>query len=207
MTIMRSALLAASILGATAAHAGTFGGYGQPANDPTFTGATSVATFSGPSQTFASYSEAGVTFGPGAIEDIYADDYNATGSYYSNQQGNVSPITFAFASPTDAFAFNWGAADTAWTVELFAGATSIATYALTATFSNNDKQYFGFTGNGITSVTLSNGGSFDWVFIDNLTFGAAGAVVPEPATWAMMIGGFGFAGGALRRRRTTLAYA
>ena len=28
-------------------------------------------------------------------------------------------------------------------------------------------------------------------------------VVPEPATWAMMIGGFGFAGGALRRRRST----
>ena len=32
--------------------------------------------------------------------------------------------------------------------------------------------------------------------------------VPEPATWAMMIGGFGFAGGALRRRRTAkLAFA
>lgn len=29
--------------------------------------------------------------------------------------------------------------------------------------------------------------------------------VPEPTTWAMMIGGFGFAGGALRRRRTVVA--
>jgi hypothetical protein len=28
-----------------------------------------------------------------------------------------------------------------------------------------------------------------------------GAGVPEPATWAMMIGGFGFVGGALRSRR------
>ncbi|WP_397420182.1 PEPxxWA-CTERM sorting domain-containing protein [Phenylobacterium sp.] len=33
---------------------------------------------------------------------------------------------------------------------------------------------------------------------DSFRFGAA---VPEPATWAMMIVGFGFAGGALRRRR------
>lgn len=32
-----------------------------------------------------------------------------------------------------------------------------------------------------------------------------GAAVPEPTTWALMIGGFGLAGAALRRRRTTMA--
>jgi hypothetical protein len=30
-------------------------------------------------------------------------------------------------------------------------------------------------------------------------------MVPEPATWAMMIGGFGLVGGALRRRRAIAA--
>ncbi|GAA0731329.1 MULTISPECIES: PEPxxWA-CTERM sorting domain-containing protein [Sphingomonas] len=37
----------------------------------------------------------------------------------------------------------------------------------------------------------------------------AGAGVPEPAAWAMLIGGFGLAGGALRRRRarTTVRFA
>jgi len=46
-----------------------------------------------------------------------------------------------------------------------------------------------------------------------VTFGTAPPVqsaVPEPATWAMMIGGFGLAGGALRsarRRRGRLAYS
>jgi hypothetical protein len=33
------------------------------------------------------------------------------------------------------------------------------------------------------------------------------AAVPEPASWALMIGGFGLAGAALRRRRTAVATA
>jgi hypothetical protein len=36
-------------------------------------------------------------------------------------------------------------------------------------------------------------------------FNDKAAAVPEPATWAMMIGGFGLAGAALRRRRTMVA--
>jgi len=31
--------------------------------------------------------------------------------------------------------------------------------------------------------------------------------VPEPAAWAMMVGGFGLIGGAMRRRKTTISFA
>lgn len=41
------------------------------------------------------------------------------------------------------------------------------------------------------------------ISIDNVLASTGGAV-PEPASWAMMIGGFGFAGAALRRRRYNL---
>ena len=42
----------------------------------------------------------------------------------------------------------------------------------------------------------------------DLTFSATITAVPEPATWAMMIAGFGLVGGAMRRRtRVTVAYA
>jgi PEP-CTERM motif len=52
---------------------------------------------------------------------------------------------------------------------------------------------FGPNGNGI-----STSGS---TAIDNLTIGVAGAV-PEPATWAMMIVGFGLIGAVARRRQS-----
>ena len=48
-------------------------------------------------------------------------------------------------------------------------------------------------------------GSADYIKIyDTAT---ATAAVPEPATWAMMLGGFGLIGGAMRRRRTTVRFA
>ena len=56
---------------------------------------------------------------------------------------------------------------------------------------------FGPNGNPTTN------GSFG---IDNLTIGAGGAV-PEAATWAMLIVGFGFIGAAARRRRSTSVLA
>ena len=41
----------------------------------------------------------------------------------------------------------------------------------------------------------------------NITF-ALGSAVPEPASWAMMLGGFGLVGGALRnRRKATVRFA
>ena len=41
----------------------------------------------------------------------------------------------------------------------------------------------------------------------DLTFSATIAAVPEPASWALMIGGFGLVGGAMRRRtRVSVSY-
>ena len=56
-----------------------------------------------------------------------------------------------------------------------------------------------FTGGGSVNVGLIE-------VIDHITFDAGvGAVVPEPATWGMMILGFGGVGALLRRRRATFA--
>ncbi|MBW8813581.1 MAG: PEP-CTERM sorting domain-containing protein [Caulobacterales bacterium] len=46
-------------------------------------------------------------------------------------------------------------------------------------------------------------GDRDYFVMDNVTYSAS--ATPEPAAWALMIGGFGLAGAALRRRTLRLA--
>ena len=62
--------------------------------------------------------------------------------------------------------------------------------------------------NGLRSLFLVADNNFSSGQIQQiLAFQVGIAAVPEPATWAMMIGGMGVAGGALRRRRVALAAA
>ena len=64
----------------------------------------------------------------------------------------------------------------------------------------------------LTGLNLSGGShtiqfmqpnSNTWTFVSEISF--FGTAVPEPATWAMMIGGFGLVGATMRRRRIRLA--
>lgn len=48
---------------------------------------------------------------------------------------------------------------------------------------------------------------FGYIKIDNVTVNAVAAAVPEPATWAMMVIGFGIAGAAVRRRKVSVRFA
>ena len=48
-------------------------------------------------------------------------------------------------------------------------------------------------------------GASGWGQADNITLAPVAGAVPEPATWAMMILGFGAAGATLRRRRQAFA--
>jgi len=53
----------------------------------------------------------------------------------------------------------------------------------------------------VTGTTSVDGGTYS----GTATFSAT--AVPEAATWAMMLGGFGMMGFALRRRRTSVSFA
>jgi hypothetical protein len=79
----------------------------------------------------------------------------------------------------------------------------------------NQGSFLGFVSDGALSLaTLSAaqaGSTVLWPTANNLTLAGAAtapAAVPEPATWAMFIGGFGLIGSTMRRRqRTTVRFA
>lgn len=59
---------------------------------------------------------------------------------------------------------------------------------------------------GIYSLRMVN--TVAHLSVDNFVLSAvAVGAVPEPAAWAMMIGGFGLIGGVMRRRKVRIAYA
>jgi hypothetical protein len=53
----------------------------------------------------------------------------------------------------------------------------------------------------LSSLTITGSSEFPEFALDNVVLNAG--AVPEPATWAMMIGGFGVVGGTIRRRRVS----
>lgn len=59
---------------------------------------------------------------------------------------------------------------------------------------------------GTWDTTGLVGGQGNQPALSHIIFYGGGGVVPEPATWAMLITGFGLVGGALRRRRATVLH-
>lgn len=65
-------------------------------------------------------------------------------------------------------------------------------------------QTFTFNRTGLASLTFQ-AVTTNEVQTDNFVLNAAAAAVPEPAAWALMLGGFGLVGTVLRRRSMPLA--
>ncbi len=164
-----------------------------------------------------------------ATTDVRDSAYNFANLYFDLDpaNGNGSDLgfeitnrrAFAFGDPFPTYAnlgpsllnFAWSADGTGLEFSLdnslFTGAVPGAIYE----FGNN--QQFDTIGGRLTlriaqafNYDVAGGSVYGDDRLGTVTLGAAGAV-PEPATWAMMIGGFGLAGAAMRRRRATIAFA
>lgn len=66
----------------------------------------------------------------------------------------------------------------------------------------NSTTFYKLSASNLDTITLNLNASSNAVLL------AGGPAVPEPATWAMMLGGFGLIGAAMRRRqRTAITFA
>jgi len=185
------------------------------ASDPALAGATVIEFESAPKGTHASLTIGEVTF-TGVdrslrIDDSYSGWYSTTGSYLDNWayfDPGFSSMRIDFAADVSAFGFNWGGADSAWSLTAYnAFGDSLGVYNLPAAV-DPDPPYGGAfvglasPGLGIDYAMLScqapAGAEHDWIFIDNFMYQQ---VVPAPG--AVLLGALGLsaAGARLRRMR------
>ena len=141
------------------------------------------------------------------IGPLYTDDgvTNALCSRTAGSFGCESDLTVSFAAPVSGFGVTVaGAHSTAATINAFALLADGSSETIVFDgFAPLTTKVLTFGSRQIRSVTFSTTDPQGFNF-DDFTFGAA---VPEPATWALMIAGFGFTGMALRRRPARIGYA
>lgn len=108
-----------------------------------------------------------------------------------------------------------GTTSTAWNVKpSFTSSSQLdALFTESNLYGNGSNSLFNINPGDLTGNILLVAASFDndhhtdGFKLSSLTVNTVTSAVPEPATWAMMIGGFGLIGGAMRRRRGVKAVA
>ena len=176
-------------------------------------GSGPLVTFDGPGDPYAgfAFSSTGTvalqtgngTMVPGAAPAIGVGVYDAT-QYLSVAAGGVASLTGNVAY--SAVSLYWGSIDTYNSLQLLGLDGSVLDTITSSTigFGENGDQLLGNTNRRVTinSDTPFYGlkfGSTDSSFeVDQIKFTSA---VPEPATWMMMLFGFGFMGAAMRKAK------
>jgi hypothetical protein len=155
----------------------------------------------------------------GGVGDL-TDGYIAPGTYNGLENGaGTGPYVgwFQPATTNPVITFNFAGNPTITDIALHVDNTSSGgVFAPVAIWINGINTPFtaptlgtvgfiNFTGLSLTGNSLSlqlDQGQGRWVFVSEISFSSA---VPEAATWAMLIAGFGMVGATLRRRRMVAA--
>jgi PEP-CTERM motif len=206
-----AALAAATLL--SPAYATTY------VSDPAFTGAAGGGlTFEGFESAPTASTPTSVTFGPvtaSCTASAFCPGFFGTRTGFASEGvttiffATPSSMVFTFNSTITHFGVDVIGAGTAGATDIVLsydgpnGSTTVLYPALVG--GSFDVNFAGLIDlAGFTTVTFSGTNNGDGIDFDRLRFKSAAApAVPEPATWAMLVAGFGVAG-ALMRRRTRL---
>lgn len=146
----------------------------------------------------------------------------ADGKFYALLQGAGSVSQAFTASSGGSFILNWSES-ARYIGPNFDGVqryqvtlADLVAHRVTTIFSGSTTSNEPWTARSSSAFTLNAGGSYKITFaglttsgdhtayIDGISTAVATAAVPEPASWALMIGGFAIAGAAMRRRQLSL---
>lgn len=145
------------------------------------------------------YAGFGVTFTPAMRYSPQTGFPNIQGKTLGNFSPQVlGPITLNFTTAQTGVAFAMVSNNTSYLFEALLGGNVADSFS--ATVGTSAFNYYGFKNANFDAIRVTSR-SNDSFLIDNLQLGTTTTPVPEPATWAMMIVGFGFIGGALRQAR------
>ena len=122
---------------------------------------------------------------------------------------------------TTGFSFNYSAANLPGSVGVFDGLNGTGNLLATLNLAVNANPgscppgsggFCPFSAAGVsfagTARSISFAGVANQIVFDDITFGSVnpgGGAVPEPASWAMLIAGFGLVGAVQRRRKVAVA--
>jgi hypothetical protein len=174
--------------------------------DPALAGGSVIDFQSVVAGAYATLTLPGVTLsaGPGTrlyVDTDFAGSFNTSGQSLKNSfaADAFGTLTLTFTAPTQAFAFNWGAADTLWSLTAYDASNNVLNQRLlSATKGSNAGEFYGLATNANIAYAVLSTQYYDYVFIDNLTVAAA---VPEPETCLLLGAGLLVVGLAVRRRQ------
>jgi len=163
----------------------------------TLSGTTTITGF-----TFGGWSTAGT--------QLSTVNYGFSSSSAAYSQTGTSALTFGAVVPGTGFGGAYDARDYAGSVTPITLGAGTWYFSLGGAVATDGGFGYWDINNGPSSAYIGGfnlAGIYGPTSSEAFTLTSANGGVPEPASWALMLGGFGLVGGAMRRRRTSVAFA
>ncbi len=152
---------------------------------------------------------AGVSFAgtSGVDHGAFGFPSNGTQSAFLQTYPGLTDGSFTLSAPLVAgqsykVSFDAALRNSSFSFIVSQGATVLGTFTPGATLARQGFTFVSTGTQGLTFAAVNGGGADLSAAIDNVA-----VAVPEPATWAMFVGGFGLVGFAARRRRSNVVAA
>lgn len=165
------------------------------------------------------HTEQGITVtyvgGSGGIWTGSQPAAEGTQSWYPDG-GDTGYTRISFGGAVDAVEFRAGSGFLTGSINLFYdlrfnGASIGSGNAGSLLLADQGFSFYGFSGATFDEVWLQahagnafSAGTFEALALDDVQIGGGTGAVPEPASWALLIAGFGLVGAASRRRRVAM---